>query len=73
MRVTYQASKFSVTDIDTHYARKDIDGKYFVDDVDRKKLTIRTTEVPRAMLSANVAEECDNLQGQAFNSVRFKW
>ena len=73
MQVIYQASSFDVGNIETHYARKDVDGNYFVDDVDKKKMTIRTTKVAKAVLSQSVAEECDKLQGMAFNSVRFKW
>lgn len=65
----YKSRDFNECHIKRSYANVNVDGVYWIDDVNSKGQTIRMRRVLRSSLPSEIADECDALRGQAFNGV----
>jgi len=53
----------------SRYAKRQMDGFYYVETVNDKRLTTSMVRVERDSLPEGVADRCDALQAYAFNAV----
>jgi len=51
------------------YAKRKMDGFYYIETVNDKRLTTSMVRVERDSLPEDVADRCDALQGHAYNAV----